>query len=139
MIKLSRPHRCILMLAAALVAAPAFAQGAQQLADDATRYMAMGDSLVAGFKAQPVDAGVRVPAVSDWRIRSRAAHALQQHRGRAGYERSMCCGTRVLLALIPAARGGFQAQCTLRSTWAATTSPPFGPVRPPIRRLGVHR
>jgi hypothetical protein len=34
----------------ALVAAPVFPQSPQQLAADATCYMAMGDSLTAGFK-----------------------------------------------------------------------------------------
>lgn len=41
----------------ALTALPAFAQSPQQFAPDATRYMALGDSVAAGYKAMPVTAG----------------------------------------------------------------------------------
>lgn len=42
---------------AAILAAPAAAQSPQQFAADATRYMALGDSISAGYKAMPVTAG----------------------------------------------------------------------------------
>src|SRR5512137_2543197 len=45
------------LVLAAVFAAPAIAQSPQQFADDATRYMALGDSIAAGYKAMPVTEG----------------------------------------------------------------------------------
>jgi hypothetical protein len=40
----------VLVMTALMTALPPFAQSPQQLADDATRYMAMGDSVAAAYK-----------------------------------------------------------------------------------------
>jgi lysophospholipase L1-like esterase len=97
------------VLVAALVAAPVFAQSPQQLADDATRYMAMGDSLAAGFKAQPVTQGYAFRLYQTG-VFDRMPHTLFNDIGVVGATSEDVLRHEVPLALIPAARGGFQAQ-----------------------------
>jgi lysophospholipase L1-like esterase len=57
--RLSRLWTLLIVFAAALGAAPAFAsdETPQIIAEDATRYMALGDSLAAGYLALPVTKG----------------------------------------------------------------------------------
>ena len=95
------------VLAAALVAAPMFAQSPQQLADDATRYMAMGDSLAAGFKAQPATQGYAF-LLYQTGVFDRMPHTLFNNIGVVGATSGDVLRHEVPLALIPAARGGFQ-------------------------------
>ncbi len=97
------------MLVAALVAAPAFAQSPQQLADDATRYMAMGDSLAAGFKAQPATQGYAF-LLYQTGVFDRMPHTLFNDIGVVGATSGDVLKYQVPLAFIPAALGGFQAQ-----------------------------
>ncbi|RPJ79013.1 MAG: SGNH/GDSL hydrolase family protein [Acidobacteria bacterium] len=53
-----KAHLSVVTLAVALLIAPAAgAQSPQQFAPDATRYMALGDSIAAGYKAMPVTEG----------------------------------------------------------------------------------
>jgi lysophospholipase L1-like esterase len=95
------------VLAAALVAAPISAQSPQQLADDATRYMAMGDSLAAGFKAQPATHGSAF-LLYQTGVFDRMPHTLFNDIGVVGATSEDVLRHEVPLALIPAARGGFQ-------------------------------
>jgi lysophospholipase L1-like esterase len=95
------------VLAAALVAAPLSAQSPQQLADDATRYMAMGDSLAAGFKAQPATQGYAF-LLYQTGVFDRMPHTLFNDIGVVGATSDDVLSHQVPLALIPAARGGFQ-------------------------------
>ena len=95
------------VLAAALVAAPMSAQSPQQLADDATRYMAMGDSLAAGFKAQPATQGYAF-LLYQTGVFDRMPHTLFNDIGVVGATSEDVLRHEVPLALIPAARGGFQ-------------------------------
>ena len=97
------------VLVAALVAAPMFAQSPQQLADDATRYMAMGDSLAAGFKAQPATQGYAF-LLYQTGVFDRMPHTLFNDIGVVGATSGDVLKYQVPLALIPAALGGFQAQ-----------------------------
>ena len=97
------------VLVAALVAAPAFAQSPQQLADDATRYMAMGDSLAAGFKAQPATQGYAF-LLYQTGVFDRMPHTLFNNIGVVGATSGDVMKHQVPLAFISAALGGFQAQ-----------------------------
>jgi lysophospholipase L1-like esterase len=54
---IARSAVVLLVLAAVSLPAPALAQSPQVLAPDATRYMALGDSIAAGYKAMPVTQG----------------------------------------------------------------------------------
>ena len=95
-----------LVLVAALAAAPAFAQSPQQIAGDATRYMAMGDSLAAGFKAQPVTQGYAFLLYQNG-VFDRMPHTLFNDIAVVGATSGDVLAHQVPLALIPAARGGF--------------------------------
>ena len=97
------------VLVAALVAAPMSAQSPQQLADDATRYMAMGDSLAAGFKAQPATQGYAFRLYQTG-VFDRVPHTLFNNIGVVGATSGDVLKYEVPLALLPAALGGFQAQ-----------------------------
>ncbi len=97
------------LMAAALLAAPAFAQSPQQLDPDATRYMAMGDSLAAGFKAQPVTQGYAFLLYQNG-VFDRMPHTLFNDIAVVGATSGDVKDHQVPLALIPAARGGFQPQ-----------------------------
>jgi lysophospholipase L1-like esterase len=96
------------VLVAALVAAPVFAQS-PQLAADATRYMAMGDSLAAGFKAQPATHGYAFLLYQSG-VFDRMPHTLFNDIGTVGATSEDVLRHQVPLALIPAARGGFRPQ-----------------------------
>jgi lysophospholipase L1-like esterase len=98
-----------IVLAAAFAAAPGFAQSPQQLAGDATRYMAMGDSLAAGFKAQPATQGYAF-LLYQTGVFDRMPHTLFNDIGVVGATSRDVLLHQVPLALIPAARGGFGPQ-----------------------------
>ena len=95
-----------LVLVAALAAAPVLAQSPQQIAGDATRYMAMGDSLAAGFKAQPVTQGYAFLLYQNG-VFDRMPHTLFNDIAVVGATSGDVLAHQVPLALIPAARGGF--------------------------------
>ena len=95
-----------LVLVAALAAAPVLAQSPQQIAGDATRYMAMGDSLAAGFKAQPVTQGYAFLLYQNG-VFDRMPHTLFNDIAVVGATSGDVLAHQVPLALILAARGGF--------------------------------
>ena len=100
--------RCALALAAALAATPALAQS-PQLSDTAVRYMALGDSIAAGYKAQPTTQGYAFLLYQNGAF---APMALTRFNDIAavGATSEDVLMYQVPQALIPAARGGFQPQ-----------------------------
>jgi len=99
----------VLVVAALMAALPAFAQSPQQLADDATRYMAMGDSVAAGFKAQPVTQGYAFLLYQNG-VFDRMPHTLFNDIAAVGATSGDVLAYQAPQALIPAVRGGFQPQ-----------------------------
>jgi lysophospholipase L1-like esterase len=99
----------VLVLTTAIAAAPAFAQSPQQLAVDATRYMAMGDSLAAGYKAQPVTQGYAFLLYQNG-VFDRMPSTLFNDIAAVGATSADVLAYQVPQALIPAARGGFQPE-----------------------------
>jgi lysophospholipase L1-like esterase len=89
--------------------AAAVAQSPQQLAGDATRYMAMGDSIAAGFKAQPMTQGYAF-LLYQRGVFDRMPHTLFNDIAAVGATSQDVLDYQVPQALIPAARGGFQPQ-----------------------------
>jgi lysophospholipase L1-like esterase len=93
----------LLMVAAS---APATAQ---VVADDATRYMAMGDSIAAGFKAQPATNGYAFLLYQGGAF-DRMSHTLFNDIAAVGATSEDVLQFQVPQALIPASRGGFVPQ-----------------------------
>ena len=98
-----------LVLVAALAAAPVLAQSPQQIAGDATRYMAMGDSLAAGFKAQPVTQGYAFLLYQNG-VFDRMPHTLFNDIAVVGATSGDVLAHQVPLAVISPALGGFAAK-----------------------------
>jgi lysophospholipase L1-like esterase len=94
----------VLFMAAASVPARA-----QAVADDATRYMAMGDSIAAGFKAQPATNGYAFLLYQDGAF-DRMPHTLFNDIAAVGATSDDVLQFQVPQALIPASRGGFVPQ-----------------------------
>ena len=94
----------VLFMAAASVPARA-----QVVADDATRYMAMGDSIAAGFKAQPATNGYAFLLYQDGAF-DRMPHTLFNDIAAVGATSDDVLQFQVPQALIPASRGGFVPQ-----------------------------
>jgi lysophospholipase L1-like esterase len=90
----------------AVVNAPA---GAQVVAGDATRYMAMGDSIAAGFKAQPATNGYAFLLYQNGAF-DRISHTVFNDIAAVGATSHDVLEFQVPQALIPAARGGFVPQ-----------------------------
>jgi lysophospholipase L1-like esterase len=95
-----------LVLVASMAAAPLSAQSPQQLANDATRYMAMGDSIAAGFKAQPMTQGYAF-LLYQGGVFDRMPHTLFNDIAVVGATSGDVLQHQVPLALIPGSRGGF--------------------------------
>jgi len=104
----NRLIRSALALVAVLAAAPALAQS-PQVSDTAVRYMALGDSIAAGFKAQPMTQGYAFLLYQNGAF---APMALTRFNDIAvvGATSEDVLMYQVPQALIPAARGGFQPQ-----------------------------
>jgi lysophospholipase L1-like esterase len=82
---------------------------AQVVADDATRYMAMGDSIAAGFKAQPATNGYAFLLYQSG-VFDRVPHTLFNDIAAVGATSDDVLQFQVPQALIPASRGGFVPQ-----------------------------
>jgi lysophospholipase L1-like esterase len=97
-----------LALAAVLAAAPALAQS-PQVSDSAIRYMALGDSIAAGYKAQPMTRGYAFLLYQNGAF---APMALTRFNDIAavGATSDDVLMHQVPQAIISAARGGFQPQ-----------------------------
>ena len=89
---------------ALLVAGAAAAQ--QPAPDDATRYMAMGDSIAAGYKAQPATQGYAFVLYQSG-VFDRVSRTVFNNIAAVGATSQDVLDYQVPLALIPAARGGF--------------------------------
>jgi lysophospholipase L1-like esterase len=96
----------IVLFMAAATTAPA---RAQVVADDATRYMAMGDSIAAGFKAQPATNGYAF-LLYQGGVFDRVPHTLFNDIAAVGATSDDVLQFQVPQALIPASRGGFVPQ-----------------------------
>jgi lysophospholipase L1-like esterase len=96
----------IVLFLAAATTAPA---RAQVVADDATRYMAMGDSIAAGFKAQPATNGYAF-LLYQGGVFDRVPHTLFNDIAAVGATSDDVLQFQVPQALIPASRGGFVPQ-----------------------------
>jgi lysophospholipase L1-like esterase len=83
--------------------------GAQVVADDATRYMAMGDSIAAGFRAQPATNGYAFLLYQNGAF-DRISHTVFNDIAAVGATSDDVLKFQVPQALIPAARGGFVPQ-----------------------------
>jgi lysophospholipase L1-like esterase len=92
-----------------LLAASAAAQSPQQFAPDATRYMALGDSIAAGYKAMPVTAGYAYRLYQDG-VFDRIPHTLFNNISVAGTTSGDVLAYQVPQAVIPFAFGGFNAR-----------------------------
>jgi lysophospholipase L1-like esterase len=88
------------------LAASAAAQSPQQFAPDATRYMALGDSIAAGYKAMPVTEGYAYRLYQDG-VFDRIPHALFNNISVVGTTSSDVLAYQVPQAVIPFAIGGF--------------------------------
>jgi len=100
---------CVTVAVLLWLPAAAVAQSPQQLAADATRYMAMGDSIAAGFKAQPMTQGYTFRLYQRG-VFDRVPHTLFNDIAAVGATSRDVLDYQVPQALIPAARGGFQPQ-----------------------------
>jgi lysophospholipase L1-like esterase len=89
-----------------MVAAPA---SAQVIAADATRYMALGDSIAAGYKAQPATNGYAFLLYQNGAF-DRMSHTLFNDIAAVGATSGDVLQFQVPQALIPAALGGFVPQ-----------------------------
>lgn len=87
----------------------AAAQSPQQLAPDATRYMALGDSLAAGYKAQPVTQGYAYLLYQTGAF-DRMPHTLFNNAAVVGATSGDVLLYQVPQAIIPAAEGGLQPE-----------------------------
>ena len=96
----------IFVLATVIAITPA---RAQQVADDATRYMALGDSIAAGFKAQPATNGYAFLLYQNGAF-DRMSHTLFNDLAAVGATSDDVLQFQVPQALIPASRGGFVPQ-----------------------------
>jgi len=97
----------VLMSAATLATAtPAMAQSPKILADDATRYMALGDSIAAGYKAMPVTEGYTYRLYQNG-VFDIITHTLFCNAAVPGATSSDVVRHQVPQAVIPFADGGF--------------------------------
>lgn len=106
--QLSRSWILLIVFAAALEAAPAFASDhpSQVIAEDATRYMALGDSLAAGYLALPVTKGYTY-RLYDSASFDAISHTLFCNAAVPGATSGDVLMHQVPQALIQAADGGF--------------------------------
>jgi lysophospholipase L1-like esterase len=93
----------------AAIPATSRAQSPQLLADDATRYMALGDSLAAGYKVLPATDGYAFLLYQDG-IFDRLPHTLFNNVAAVGATSLDVLLYQVPEALIPVSDGGFGAQ-----------------------------
>jgi lysophospholipase L1-like esterase len=93
----------------AAIPATSRAQSPQLLADDATRYMALGDSLAAGYKVLPATNGYAFLLYQDG-VFDRLPHTLFNNVAAVGATSLDVLLYQVPEALIPVSEGGFGAQ-----------------------------
>ena len=89
--------------------ARALAQSPQVIEPDATRYMALGDSIAAGYKLAPVTEGYAYLLYQDG-VFDRMPHTLFNNLAAVGATSGDVLVHQVPQALIPFAVGGFRAQ-----------------------------
>jgi lysophospholipase L1-like esterase len=106
---MNRMVRCALATLLVLAVAPAGAQSPHQLSDSAVRYMAMGDSIAAGFKAQPATQGYAFLLYRNG-VFAPLPRTLFNDIAAVGATSLDVLTHQVPLATIPAARGGFRPQ-----------------------------
>ena len=99
----------ILGLALFGLPAPALAQSPQVIEPDATRYMALGDSIAAGYKLAPITEGYAYLLYQDG-VFDRMPHTLFNNLAAVGATSGDVLGHQVPQALIPFAIGGFRAK-----------------------------
>jgi lysophospholipase L1-like esterase len=90
----------------ALVAGSAAAQSPQQFAPDATRYMALGDSIAAGYKAMPVTEGYAYRLYFGGAF-DRVPHTIFSDIAVPGATSADVLAHQVPQAIMPSAIGGF--------------------------------
>lgn len=95
-----------LVLFCLLTPVPALAQSPQQFADDATRYMALGDSIAAGYKAMPVTNGYTFRLYQD-AVFDTLPHTLFNAAAVPGATSADVLNYQVPQAVMPFAIGGF--------------------------------
>jgi len=98
-------------LGAALLTLPghSFAQSPQVLDEDATRYMALGDSIAAGYKLAPITDGYAYLLYQDG-VFDRMPHTLYNNVAAVGATSGDVLARQVPEAIIPFAIGGFHAK-----------------------------
>lgn len=103
-----RSRIAAIVFAAASLSAPArtFAQSPQILAGDATRFMALGDSIAAGYKAMPVTNGYAYLLYQDGAF-DQIPHTLFCNAAVPGATSGDVLRHQVPQAIIPASDGGF--------------------------------
>jgi lysophospholipase L1-like esterase len=104
-----RPARQWIVAAAFVLVAAGSATAQQPPPDDATRYMAMGDSIAAGYKAQPATRGYAF-LLYESGVFDRVSATVFNNIATVGATSQDVLGHQVPLALIEAARGGFVPQ-----------------------------
>jgi lysophospholipase L1-like esterase len=92
-----------------LAAIPALAQSPQQFANDATRYMALGDSIAAGYKAMPVTNGYTFRLYQD-AVFDTIPHTLFNAAAVPGATSADVLQYQVPQAVIPFDIGGFNPE-----------------------------
>src|SRR3954470_24070621 len=86
-----------------------FAQSPQVLDEDATRYMALGDSIAAGYKLAPITDGYAYLIYQDG-VFDRMPHTLYNNVAAVGATSGDVLARQVPEAIIPFAIGGFHAK-----------------------------
>jgi lysophospholipase L1-like esterase len=96
----------VTLVLGAVLAVSAAAQSPQQFAPDATRYMALGDSIAAGYKAMPVTDGYVYLLYKDG-VFDRVPHTLFNNISAAGATSADVLAYQVPVAIKPSSDNGF--------------------------------
>jgi lysophospholipase L1-like esterase len=99
--------RTLLIIFTCVLSVAGIGRAQAPIANDATRYLAMGDSIAAGFKAQPATQGYAFLLYQDG-VFDRPTHTLFNNIAAVGATSDDVLKYQVFEALIPGARGGFQ-------------------------------
>lgn len=102
----SPPQLAIIVAAAVAVTSSAFAQSPQVLDPDATRYLAMGDSIAAGYKLAPITQAYPFLLYQEGAF-DRMPHTLFEDIAATGAASADVLNFQVPQAVIPFALGGF--------------------------------
>jgi lysophospholipase L1-like esterase len=103
---MTRPARQWISVAALVLLTTGTSAAQQPAPDDATRYMAMGDSIAAGYKAQPATQGYAFVLYQSGAF-DHVSRTVFNNVAAVGASSQDVLDYQVPLALIPAARGGF--------------------------------